>query len=61
MNGLYADATVGSYIGAVEASGGKNVVVSFERPRADGVHEGVAIERLRFVARWSDAGAVTTS
>lgn len=61
MNGLYVDATIGFYIGAVEASGGKNVTVSFERPRADGVHEGVAVERLRFVARWSDAGAPTAS
>jgi hypothetical protein len=52
MNGVYAYATVGFYLGALEATGARDVRVQLDRPRADGVLAGVPTERLRFVARW---------
>jgi hypothetical protein len=53
MNGLYAQSTIGFFIGALEGAGARDVRVEFASPVAEGTHAGVAVERARFVVRWS--------
>jgi hypothetical protein len=54
MNGLYAQCTVGFYVGALEGAGARDVRVTFSPPSPDGSHAGVALERIELVVRWND-------
>lgn len=53
MNGLYAASTVGFYRGALEGAGAAKVDLVWDRPKPEGRHAGIAVERLRFMARWT--------
>ena len=52
MNGLYAASTTGFYRGALEGAGGTEIAVQWERPKPEGRHDGIPVERLRFTASW---------
>jgi hypothetical protein len=52
MNGLYAQSTVGFYVGALQGAGARGVHVHFEPPRPDGVHATIPLERARFFVQW---------
>jgi hypothetical protein len=54
MDGVYADSTVGFYLGALGSAGATNVVVDFERPVSDGTNTDVPLERIRFTVRWDE-------
>lgn len=53
MSGLYAASTSGFYRGALEGAGAKTVDLAWEKPRPEGRHDGIPVERLRFVASWT--------
>jgi hypothetical protein len=52
MNGLYAQSTVGFYLGALESAGARDVHVHFEPPQSDGHLRGIPLERVRFFVQW---------
>ncbi len=54
MNGLYAESTVGFYLGALGAVGARDIRVRFEQPAADGSLARVPLERLRFAVTWEE-------
>jgi hypothetical protein len=54
MNGLYVGATVGFVSGALELTGARGVAFEWTPPFADGVHAGVPLERLAFLATWAE-------
>lgn len=56
MSGLYTSCTSGFISGAVALTGATDMRSEWERPRPDGMLQGVPLERVRFAVVWGSAG-----